>query len=190
MPEAQDEDARGALVSAIRAELHRIEEDAIWTSKAHFNAADRWSHAHLWIGIPAALMAAVAGASAWKNQPDMAGWLALVSGALTALLTFLNPQARHAAHQQAGSRFVTLRNEARLMRHVELLAAPAAGLPDLIARMKDLSGRYGEANAAGPLIPRYAYRQAAEGIRQGQAGYTADAPTSPTAISPAQPTQP
>lgn len=169
-----------ALMAAIRTELSRIEEDAIWTSKGHFNAAGRWSHTHLWIGLPSALLAAVAGASAWKDQPEVAGALAMVSGAMTALLTFLNPQARHAAHQQAGSRFIALRNEARLMRDVELLATPAAAVPDLVARLKDLSGRYGEANAASPLIPRHAYRQTDKGIRQGQARYAVDTAAAPS----------
>lgn len=175
MSGAQQDDVPIALMGAIRTELSRIEEDSIWTSKGHFNAADRWSRIHLWIGIPSALLAAAAGASAWKNQPEVAGVLALVSGAMTALLTFLNPQARHAAHQQAGSRFIALRNEARLMRDVELLATPPAALPDLVARLKDLSGRYGKANDASPLIPQYAYRQAGKGISQGQASYAADA---------------
>ncbi|KDB50829.1 hypothetical protein X805_35730 [Sphaerotilus natans subsp. natans DSM 6575] len=165
-----------ALRREVRAELSRVEEDATYTSKAHFEAADRWSGVHLWVGIASALMAALAGASAWKNQPEIASTLALISGALTALLTFLNPQSRHAAHQQAGARFVALRNEARLMRQVELLATASAALPDLVTRLKDLSKRYSDANAASPLIPRHAYQSAARGIRQGQARHAVDSP--------------
>ena len=173
MVDKQNEEAFGL---ALRAELSRIEEDATVTGKAHFNAADRWSRTHLWIGVPSALLAAAAGASAWKNQPEVAGALALVSGAMTAVLTFLDPKSRHAAHHQAGARSLALRNEARLLRTVELLATPPAALPDLVARVKDIASRYADANAAGPLIPQHAYRRAIAGIAQGQARHAVDQP--------------
>jgi len=165
------------LDAAIR-EIQRLEEDSIHSGKGHFNAAARWSHVHLWLGIPAALLAALAGASAWKNLPDLVAALALVASGLTAVLTFLNPQQRHTAHAQAGAKFFAIRDEARVLGEVELRngLSPA----DAVARVKDLSKRRSELNLTSPPIPAHAYRQARRGIAAGEAAYAVDAPAPKT----------
>src|SRR5713226_9712272 len=45
-------------------EVRRIEEDALYSANGHFEQAKRWTNVHLLIGIPAALLSALAGASA------------------------------------------------------------------------------------------------------------------------------
>ncbi|MBV4465789.1 hypothetical protein KVG95_20875 [Pseudomonas sp. SWRI79] len=51
----------------IAVELRRIEEDCIHSGKAQFNAADRWSRYHYWLGIPSVGLSAVAGAAFMKE---------------------------------------------------------------------------------------------------------------------------
>lgn len=157
---------------AVTREVRRLEEDCIYSGKGHFNAADRWAHVHLWLGIPAALLAALAGASAWKNQPDLVSALAIAASGLTAVLTFLNPQQRHTAHVQAGAKFFAIRDEARVLREVELANGLAAD--EAVARIKDLSKRRSDLNLASPQIPGHAYRKGKKGIAAGEATYSVD----------------
>src|SRR5438477_7931952 len=109
------------LTAAMAAESSRIEEDALYSARGHFEAARRWRKAHFMLGIPTSLLAALAGASAFRSYELLAGVLAVIVAALSAVTTFLNPNARADRHHTAGSRFNTIRNEARLFREVELV---------------------------------------------------------------------
>src|SRR5881394_1255412 len=55
----------------------RMEEGLLYSSKGHFAASAFWSKFHLWIGIPMVILAAVAGANAFK-QFDPSGVAATV----------------------------------------------------------------------------------------------------------------
>lgn len=41
-----------AMIAALRREAERIEEDATYSSKSHFNAEATWIHRHYWLGKP------------------------------------------------------------------------------------------------------------------------------------------
>lgn len=56
-PQANEQE----MVTALRREAERIEEDATYSSKSHFNAAQVWERRHYWLGIPATAFAAIAG---------------------------------------------------------------------------------------------------------------------------------
>lgn len=71
------------VITNLSTESHRIEEDAEHSAKSHYNAAARWSRYHLWLGLPSAVIAAVGGAAALNNLPEIAIGLALLSSALT-----------------------------------------------------------------------------------------------------------
>jgi hypothetical protein len=62
---------------AIQDELQRIEEDCIHSGKAKFNAGMRWSRYHLFLGVSAVILSALAGtASTWSGNGD--NWRAVV----------------------------------------------------------------------------------------------------------------
>ena len=107
----------------IRIESTRIEEDCLYSGKSHFYAGQRWTSLHLWIGIPAAVLAAIAGASALSDfayHSTVAGTLSILVAALTAVATFVNPSERAITHKNAGNKYNSLRNRARVFRSVEL----------------------------------------------------------------------
>ena len=52
---------------AIRLELERIEEDCIHSGKSHFNAHERWSRFHYWLGIPSVILSSIAGLAFLRN---------------------------------------------------------------------------------------------------------------------------
>lgn len=161
-----------ALIAALRREAERIEEDATYSSKSHFNAEDTWVRRHYWLGIPATALAAIAGAALIKSHPEWASAFTLVASLLTGLMTFLKPNERAAMHRAAAGQFLALRNDARLFREVELLQADR--LDELPGRLKALSATRNELNQTSPSIPRGAFVSARKGIEDGEATHKVD----------------
>lgn len=159
-------------IAALHREAERIEEDAMYSCKGHFNAEDTWVHRHYWLGIPSTILAAVAGAMLVRCQPELASVCALAASLLTGLMTFLKPNERAALHRAAAGQFLALRNDARLFREVELLQAER--LNELPECLKALSATRNELNQKSPSIPRSAFVAARKGIEEGEATHKID----------------
>lgn len=157
---------------ALRREAERLEEDALYSSKGHFNAEDTWVRRNYWLGVPATVLGAVAGATLIKSQPEWATAFTLLASLLTGLMTFLKPNERAALHRAAAGQFLALRNEARFFREIELLRSDR--LDDLPERLKTLSAARNELNLKSPSIPRRAFVAARKGIEEGEATHKVD----------------
>ena len=165
MPEDQQ------IVSAVVTEAERIEEDALYSSKRHFNAAAYWNNLHLLLGLPTALIAGISGISALNHQSLLAGVLAILVAGLTALATFLNPSQRATNHHDFGNRYNALRNRARIMREIESLTTSPS---ELTKEIRALNKERDELNQKAPQTPRWAFVRARAGIEEGEAAYQAD----------------
>lgn len=161
-----------AKSSALRREAERLEEDTLYSSKGHFNAEDTWVRRNYWLGVPATILGAVAGATLIKSQPEWATAFTLLASLLTGLMTFLKPNERAALHRAAASQFLSLRNEARFFREIELLQSDR--LDELTERLKALSTVRNELNLKSPSIPRRAFVAARKGIAEGEATHKVD----------------
>ena len=159
-------------ISALRREAKRIEEDATYSSKGHFNAEDTWVRRNYWLGVPATVLGAVAGATLIKSQPEWASVFTLLAALLTGLMTFLKPNERAAMHRAAAGQFLVLRNDARFFREIELLQSDR--LDELAERLKVLSATRNELNQKSPGIPRQAFVAARKGIEEGEAIHKVD----------------
>jgi len=160
------------LVVKCQTEAMRLEEDALYSSKAHFEAGDCWKRLHLFLGIPAAVAATVAGISALKDYPTISAVLALSVAALSALITFLNPSARANSHLNAGNHDLSLRNRARMFCEIE--SVNPLDESELKNKLIQLSDRRDELNTGSPQIPRWAYLRAKRGIINGEATHKVD----------------
>ena len=160
------------LIAALRREAERLEEDATYSSKAHFNAEETWMHRNYWLGVPATALGAVAGATLIKNQPEWASAFTLLASLLTGLMTFLKPNERAVMHRAAAGQFLALRNDARFFREIELLQSDR--LEKLPERLKVLSATRNELNQRSPGIPRRAFVAARKGIEEGEATHNVD----------------
>ena len=156
-------------------EARRIQEDSLYSAKGHFVAASVWGNVRLFIGLPTAAMAAVAGASAlsdFDSHNVVAGVLAIIVSGLTAMTTFLNPNERASAHLRAGNRFNSLKNAARTFRGIECLGTRPD--EDLAGCVKELAKERDRLNEDSAQIPGWAYRWAKRGIEKGEAAYQVD----------------
>lgn len=155
-------------------EAKRIEEDSLYSSKGHFYAAQFWTNLHLWIGIPATILAAVAGASAlsqFDNHQIIAGVLAILVVALSAVSTFINPNEKAVIHHNAGNRYNSLKNRARIFSEIDI---DMESDESLLAQLRRLSAGRDELNEKSPQIPKWAFRKARKGIDDGEAQYKVD----------------
>lgn len=156
-------------------EAKRVEEDSLHSAKGHFVAASFWMNFHLWIGVPTVALAAIAGASAlseFGNHNIIAGILSIIVVALTAVTTFLNPNEKTNFHQNAGSKYNSLRNEARVFREID--SCGEASDQELTRQLKELAKQRDKLNQSSPQIPRWAYERARKGIEEGEAKYKVD----------------
>ena len=157
------------LLAEYHREAARISEDALHSSKGHYNAADRWCHVHLWIGIPNAVLAAIAGVSAFNGSEIIAGCLAVAVAAVTAVNTFLNPGDRASTHKRCAGEYHSLRNRARIFTNIVCRSFGSA--EELSARFEEMVAKRDDLNAASPQIPEWSFKKAKAGIDAGQAEY-------------------
>ena len=156
-------------------EAKRIVEDSLYSAKGHFAAAGRWTNCHLWMGIPTAFLAAIASASAlsqFDNHNIVAAFLAIIVTALTAVMTFLNPSEKAYSHRNAGNRYLSLRNTARIFFEIDCTQEKSD--EELTKQLKELSKLLNELNQNSPLIPPWAYEKAKKDIEKGATDYEID----------------
>lgn len=160
------------LALALSNESQRVEEDALYSSRGHFEAAARWSRAHYMIGIPTAILAAIAGGSAVTERVVFAASIGFLVTALSALNVFLNPSDRSHQHHTAGTRFSEVRTKARIFREVDLRGTKDSSA--LADELKALAALRDELNKASPQIPRWAFGRARKSIAAGETTYEVD----------------
>ena len=159
----------------IKKEAKRVEEDSLYSAKGQFVAASHWTRVHLWLGIPSAVLAAVAGVSAlpqFDYNNIIAGVLAIIVATLTAITTFLNPNEKANSHLNAGNKYNSLGNEARIFFDIDCYQENSDA--ELTKQLKVLAKLRDELNQSSPQIPRWAYEKARKGIEEGEAEYKVD----------------
>lgn len=158
----------------ISKELGRIEEDCIYSAKSHFNASDRWSSYHYWLGVPSVVLSIVAGATI----PTKASWVATIASigaaVLTSLITFLKPSETAAQHKSSGDQYLGLRNDARILREVSLSIIETD--PQALEALKELTTRRTELNSVSRQPSRKDFVVARQGIEEGEADHVVDRP--------------
>jgi hypothetical protein len=156
-------------------EAKRIEESLLYSSKGHYAAAHFWSNFHLWIGVPVVLFSAVAGASALsKFDPNhvISGLLLILVSALSAIMTFLNPNEKVSSHKDAGNRYDSLMNKVRMFWSIDCWGSDSEQI--LTEKLKDFSEQKDKLNQTSLQIPRWAYNIAKKGIIEGEADFKVD----------------
>jgi hypothetical protein len=164
-PEAQ-------LFANVRTEVLRVEEDCIHSSKSHFNAAERWSTYNFFLGVPSIVLSVLAGTAFLRDYPGLAGLMSGIAAVLTALITFLKPAERAAAHKAAGDQYLTLRNECRVFREIKL--SHNRNMTAAIMSMAELTARRNDLNQTSPQFSDQDRRLARKGIEEGEATHIVD----------------
>lgn len=100
--------------TAVGRELAAMEEDLLWTEKAHFAAAESLARINFVVGIVATVAASVAAAAVLADAaPVVTGIAALIAAIASGLLTFLKPTEAEGRHLDAGRKLGALRIRVR-----------------------------------------------------------------------------
>jgi hypothetical protein len=149
------------LDEVLRSEARIVEMRTSITARAHFHASSFWGNVRLSVGGLAAMLSAIAGASALSQLDGgaiIAGALALAVTTLTAVTTFLNPSERANAHLRAGNAYLALENRARLFYRLELFSGkPERELRD---RLVSLVEELNELNTTSPQPGKRTFKKA------------------------------
>lgn len=162
-------------LDAIIKEAKRIEENCLHTSKSHFVVAHLWTNFHLGIGIPTAVLAAIAGTVAFASSQHsniLAGVLSIIVCILSAVATFLNPKECSNAHLNAGNNYDSLLTSVRIFWTIDCRREDSADI--LADKLRDFSARRDQFNRDCPQPPKWAYKKAKKGIDAGEAEYKVD----------------
>lgn len=160
------------LIQKLANEARRIEEDAMFSSKGHYNSGESWKRLHYYIGIPTAILAAVASASAFNDEGLVAGVIGILVAVLTSLSTFLDPSGKKNEHYAAGAAFGSLKNQARMFHEIEILRN--IELSELNESLMLLANKRDDLNSTSPLISRKSYIKAKSDIEGGTNTYSVD----------------
>lgn len=158
------------IINKVNAELLRIEEDCTFSAKRHFNASSRWEKYHYLVGLPSALLAGIAGISAFNDCPILAGVLAILSTALTSILTFLKPSERSEHHKSIGNQYLSLKNKTRLFRELEINPSSE----EIITKINELSNQRDELNSSALNTSNSDYKKAQKDINENLHKYEVD----------------
>ena len=159
-------------------EAQRIEEDALFSGKGHYNACGPWQSRHRWLGGASAVFSAIAAGVASQHgaPPLVVVTLSVLAAALTSVITFLRPNEEADRHRRSGDAHFAIKNRARIFRTVEL-EAPSANEEKLVDALKLLSADLDAARSAAPTIPDDAYQKAKTAIEtEKTAEYRVDKP--------------
>lgn len=161
--------------TTIADELKRLEEDILYTEKAHFAAAEALQRIHWGVGIVSTVAAAATSVSVVADGPTwVSGGLALLATVLSALLTFVKPEERAAQHLTAARVLNDVRVQAREHREIDLHAStpdqPEAwrGYIDAIRVAKK------DADGAAPAVSQRAFDKARAKIEGGDFEHVVD----------------
>jgi hypothetical protein len=101
----------GEIQEALRWQVRRHAEDLLKEARGHELAAARWGLIHGLVGLPAAVLAALAGISAFSENDVLAGILAGVVTVLTTVNTWAKPSEKASQHLKRSTALTEIANE-------------------------------------------------------------------------------
>lgn len=161
------------------AEARKLAVDVMYSEKGHFAAADRWKHLQFWMGVSAAVLSGLAGASflATIFPPDIQDWLpaalAFIASTITALSVVLKPDQVWEKHHGVGVDYGQMR---RKLRHFVQIDCQNDEIDDaaLSGKLDVLTEEVGGIQKRARPIPSYGHSKAKKEIASGHANYEED----------------
>jgi hypothetical protein len=157
----------------IAQEGDRIHESALYSAQNQFEQMKLWRAMNLLLGLPAAVLAAIAGGTGLANAKHslLAGILALIAAGFGAGITTLNPSRRVTQSQAGANAYLEIQTAARQFLTIDLAAmqpGPAR------KQLSELTSRRDEINKTADPPGWYARYRAHKVIAEGGQTYGAD----------------
>lgn len=145
-----------------------MEEDMLFTEKAHFVAAEELRKVHLLVGLVATVSAAASVASIVASGPKViSGVLALVAAIASATMTFVRPDEKASQHLSAAKTLGVARVKARHCRDIDLHTDQPEDVAEWRRMVTEISNAKGSADDAAPSISERRFQKARKKIQAG-----------------------
>ena len=153
----------------VRSQAERFKNTCRYNGAAHYLAATRYQQRHIWLGIPATILATVVGSSIFaslsdpiKGKPGVviaAGLLSIIAAVLSGLQTFFGYAILAETHKTAAAGYEVIRRDIDLfiLSEWETRERVIAALSAILEKMADL-------DKASPAVPNWIYDQARRSI--------------------------
>ena len=154
------------MLNRIRDEARRLEYQCLWAAERHYAAETPLYALNHWLGIPSAVLAAIAGTTAFttfQHHEWVTAVIALSASVLTSLLTFIDPYKKASVHHRIGRGFEALYHDAGILARFEV-ERDNPNLPGLDAKLEALVTKFNELLQSSPGLPGHAYRTAAKNL--------------------------
>jgi hypothetical protein len=157
----------------IESELQRLEESAMHSAQTQFERTKQWRAVNLILGLPASVLAALAGATALASTAGRitAGILALAAAGFGAILTTVNASHRTNQASAAANAYLEIQTAARQARLIDL---PDQTTDEARATLAELTARRDEQNRTAEVPGRRAYKKGRRNITKGNQTYKID----------------
>lgn len=171
------------VMRALVTEAKRIHEDALFCCAGHTREARYWNAVQLWLGIPSAVLAALAGVTSLAGSESatdilgaerylITGVLSLMAAALVGLMTFLDPKGQASKHYGAMTGYQALLSRVRIF--YEIGCQHRRDVETLTAELQKLAEQLSEMHKQTPMISAGAAALAERAIRAGKYAYAVD----------------
>ncbi|RDU62290.1 SLATT domain-containing protein [Helicobacter sp. MIT 14-3879] len=108
------------ILENIKKEIKRIIEDSEYSSKGHFESAKYWRYGNYVLMIASIISVCASLVFVYDDLNEYwSGFIAFLSGLITMLLVFLNPQEKYFSHYRSGNQYLSLRNKARIFLEIQ-----------------------------------------------------------------------
>ncbi|WP_261568731.1 SLATT domain-containing protein [Frankia gtarii] len=152
----------------VSVELRAMDEDLLWTEKAHFVTAALYARVHVWLGIVATVAAAVAATTVVANAaPVVSGSAAVVAAVASGIVTFLKPQDTEQKYLAAGRRLGALRVKVRQALNLDLHSSQPERPDAWRSLASTFAGEKAAIDADAPGTSNRAFRAARAKIEAG-----------------------
>lgn len=168
-------------IEAIGQEALRIHESAQYSSQSQFEQAKIWRTVNMWLGAPAAVLAALGGSAILSAREGeivgiptsvLGGVLALGAAALSAILTTINASRRQTQSQSAGNAFLQLQTASRQFATIDI---QKHNYEDARDTLTSLTTSRDELNKTADVPSKVAFRRAQRNIiHSGGQDYAVD----------------
>lgn len=155
-------------------EVDRIHESAMWSAQGQFEQTKLWRGLNLLLGVPAAVLAAISGATglAADTATSTPAVLALISAGFGAGLTTLNPSRRVTQSQASANAYLEVQTAARQLLSVRIVKFT---FDEAVELLESLTERRDGISATADPPSTYAYWRARRNIaRAGGQTYDID----------------
>lgn len=102
-------------IECLITECKQIQEDSTYTAEAHYIIADKLSKKAFWYKVTPACITVFSAFQLLTGSPSWVAWVTLLSGLVTIMNVFMEPEKRARGHLFAAKNFTVLKHEARAL---------------------------------------------------------------------------